>query len=190
MDSQGEATQLLKELRAGDKNALDELIPLVYDELRALAARYLHQERPDHTLQTTALVHEAYLRLIDQRDAQYSDRAHFLAIASSLIRRILIDHARARGAAKRGSSQKRQPLREDMHFHQSQSLDLLALDEALNRLADTDPRKCRVVELRYFGGLSSGEIAEVVSVSTATVEREWRTARAWLYRELGRGEPA
>jgi RNA polymerase sigma factor (TIGR02999 family) len=176
-----EATQLLLRFSAGDQNALNELLPLIYDELTAAAQRAMRHERPDHTLQTTALVHEAYLRLVDQTRAEWRNRAHFCAIAAQVMRRILVDHARAQQAAKR-SAGPRAPL--EATITGVQSPELAALDEALTRLGQLDPRQARVVELRYFGGLSIEETAEALDISPATVKREWTTAKAWLRREM------
>ena len=175
---------LLTKWRAGDPEALQALIPLVYQELRRIAQHHLSQERSDHTLQSTALVHEAYLRLMKQGAADIENRGHFLAVASRLMRQILVDHARAHRAAKRGSGLKLE-LDEDMAFQQGPSVDLIALDRALNELARLDPQQGRIVEMRFFGGLSIEETAEIIGVSRTTVKREWSTARAWLRREVG-----
>ncbi len=166
--------------------AMDELMPLVYDELRRLAQSYLRNERPGHTLQGTALVHEAYLRLIDQKQVQWQNRTHFFALAAQMIRRILVDHARAHKAGKRGAGAPKLSLDEVMGVAGTRDLDLVALDDALAELAKIDPDQCRIVELRFFGGLSIEETADVVGVSTATVNREWSAARAWLFREMSR----
>jgi len=183
-------TRLLLSWRDGNKAALDELLPLVYAELRRLAEAQLRHEKPGHTLQSTALVHEAYLRLIQQNEAQWQNRAHFFAVASRLIRRILVDHARARGAAKRGSGQPKlaldELLAEDIPGREQQDWELVALDDALERLARLDEQQSRVVELRFFTGLSVVETAEALGISPATVKRDWATARAWLMRELSR----
>ncbi len=179
-------TRLLADVRLGRREAVDRLLPVVHDELHRIAARYMRGERADHTLQPTALVNEAYLRLVDQRDIEWRDRAHFLGVAAQLMRLILVDHARARRAAKRAGGE-RVPLEEMMVVVDERDVDLVALDEALERLAAMDPRLGRVVELRYFGGLTTRETAEVLGVGTATVEREWATARGWLRRELTRG---
>lgn len=178
---------LLSKWRAGDQDALEALIPLVYQELRRIAQHHLKQERPDHTLQSTALVHEAYLRLTKQGPSNVTNRTHFLAVASHLMRQILVDHARGHRAAKRAHGLKLE-LREDVLVQEAPSLDLIALDDALNELAQLDPQQCRIVELRFFGGLSLEETAEIVGVSRTTVKREWSTARAWLRREIGRTE--
>jgi len=177
-------TQLLIGWSNGDKAALDSLLPLVYEELRQQAARYLRRERVGHTLQTTALIHEAYLRLIDQKNVHWQNRAHFFGIAAQLMRRILVDHARARTRAKRGGSNLRVSFNEANLLAASQDLDIVALDEALDRLAELDEQQSRVVELRFFSGLSVPETAEVLRISPATVKRDWSMAKAWLHREL------
>jgi RNA polymerase sigma factor (TIGR02999 family) len=178
-------TQLLVEWGGGDRAALDRLLPLVFDELRRLAASYLRRERAGHTLQPTALVNEAYLRLVDQEGAQWQNRAHFFGIAANLMRQILVDHARQRSADKRGGSQlQRLSLTQAERLVRQEELDVLALNEALERLAEFDPQQARIVELKFFGGLTIEETAEVLGVSHATVEREWKLARAWLRREL------
>ncbi len=178
-------THLLKEWSAGDPQALDRLTPLVYEELRHQAARYLRRERRSHTLQTTALIHEAYLRLIDAKDVHWQSRAHFFAIAANLMRRILVDHARRRDADKRGGSRVRVQLDEALAVADEADVDLLAIDEALDRLAVIDPQQARVVELRFFSGLSVEETAAALGVSPKTVKRDWSVARAWLRREIG-----
>jgi RNA polymerase sigma-70 factor (ECF subfamily) len=178
---------MLARLRAGDRRAADELLPLVYDELHRLASRYLHGERLGHTLQTTALVHEAYLRLINQEQVQAVDRVHFVALAAGAMRHILVDHARSRRTEKRGGGRQRVPLDDAVALFETHSSDLVALDEALNHLARVDERQSRVVECRVFGGLTADETAEALGVSTRTVERDWRHARAWLYRTLANG---
>jgi RNA polymerase sigma factor (TIGR02999 family) len=183
-----EITQLLTEYGAGNREAVDRLLPLVYPELRRIAARYLRAERPEHTLQPTALVHEAYLKLVDQRDVTWQNRVHFYGVAAQLMRRLLVDYARAHGASKRGGDQVRVPLEEALVVPQEQALDLVRLDEALERLAELDAQQSRVVELRYFGGLSIEETAEVLGVSPATVKRNWAMAKAWLHHELVGGE--
>jgi RNA polymerase sigma factor (TIGR02999 family) len=186
--SSDSVTRLLVDVRLGRRDALDRLLPLVHDELHRIAAGYMRRERADHTLQPPALVNEAYLRLVDQRDVEWRDRAHFLGVAAQLMRMILVDHARARRAAKRAGGAERVPLDETVLVGGERDVDLLALDEALARLAAFDAGLCRVVELRYFGGLTTREAAEVLGISTATVEREWATARGWLRRELTRGD--
>ncbi len=181
------ATQLLTRLTDGDQLAIDGLLPSVYDELRRRAAGLLAAERPDHTLSATALVHEAYLKLIDQRTARWQDRAHFCAIAAQAMRRILVDHARTRKRIKRGAG-RRASLDTELLIAFEQSTDLVSLDQAMHTLAVVNDTASRVVELRYFGGLTIKETAVVLCVSDTTVEREWRYARAWLYRALD--EPA
>jgi RNA polymerase sigma factor (TIGR02999 family) len=181
----GSVTALLKDWSGGDGHALERLIPLVYSELRRLAASYLRRERADHTLQPTALVHEAYLRLVDQKRVDWQSRAHFFGIAAQMMRRVLVDHARRRQAAKRGSRTYRISIAEDLPGAERDP-ELLSLDEALRGLEALDPRQARVVELRFFGGLSVEETAELLGVSPATVKREWQTARAWLAREIQR----
>lgn len=177
-----EITQLLLEWRKGDRTALDKLMPLVYEELRHLAKHYMAAERPGHTLQTTALIHEAYLRLIDQQEVP-QNRAHFFAIAAQAMRRVLVDHARTRGAAKHGGGAPKASL-EDAAVVPGRSAELIALDEALSDLATIDPRKSQVVELRYFGGLSVEETAEVLGLSPVTIMRDWSSAKAWLLRAI------
>jgi RNA polymerase sigma factor (TIGR02999 family) len=184
-----EITQLLKELSAGEHDETPvRLLPLVYDELRRLAAQYLSRERSDHTLQPTALVHEAFLRLVDQTQATWQDRAHFFRTAARAMRRILVDHARAHSADKRGGLARRLSLEEAAIEPAERATDLLALDEALQSLAKMDERKARVVELRFFGGLSVDETAEVLDVHRATVLRDWEVAKLWLYREISQKE--
>ena len=181
-------TGLLIEWRNGNSEALDRLMPLVYGELHELAARQLRRERPTHTLQSTALVHEAYLRLVDQRRVQWQHRDHFFAVASQMIRRILVNYARTRNAAKRGGSETRLVLDESIaRASGCRELDLEALDEALERLTGLDAQQGRIVELRFFGGLSVEATADFLSISPATVKRHWSVAKAWLFRELRRG---
>jgi RNA polymerase sigma factor (TIGR02999 family) len=175
--------ELFRLWRSGDDQALHRLLPLVYEELRRVARRHLRRERPDHTLQTTALVNEAYLRLMDQGVAEVRDRCHFVALTSHLMRQILVDHARARFAKKRDGGC-RVTLVEDLAVAEPGEIDVLAVDEALSRLAALDPQQARVVELRYFGGLSIRETSQVLGISEATVKRDWATARAWLHREI------
>jgi RNA polymerase sigma factor (TIGR02999 family) len=179
-----DVTQLLIDWNNGNRQALDELLPLVYDELRRVAARYLQRERPGHTLQGTALVHEAYLRLIDQTRVRWQNRAHFLGVAAQMIRRILVDHARAKQSAKRGGIAMKLSLDESIEAPERREVDLGALDDALEDLGKIDPQQTRVVELRFFTGLSIEETAEALSISPATVKRDWVVARAWLFREL------
>lgn len=187
--SRAEVTELLQQWSVGRQDALDELWPAIYGELRRLAASYLRRERPNHTLQATALVHEAFLKLVDQRAVRWQNRAHFFGIAAQMMRRILVDHARAHTASKRGSGIRPLSLDEALAVAPTSDVDLLALDEALTRLAEVDPRQGRVVELRFFGGLTVDETAEVLHVSPATIGREWTLAKAWLYAELGRAAP-
>jgi RNA polymerase sigma factor (TIGR02999 family) len=176
-------TVLLHQWKAGDAAALAALVPLVYDELHRLAAHYLRAERAGHTLQSTALVNEAYLRLVNQEPGDIGDRAHFIGVAAHVMRQVLVDHARARAAAKRGAGA-RVELRTEDYPLQVTNVDVIALDEALTGLAGFDPDLCRVVELRFFGGLSTEDCAAALGVSTATIKREWAAAKAWLSREL------
>ena len=182
---QGEVTVLLKRVQQGDKQAQSQLITAVYDQLRRMAARHLRRERRGHTLQTTALVHEVYLKLIDQKGATWQNRAHFFAVASRVTRRILVDYTRQRLAEKRGGGRAPLPLDEALVFSKEKSGELLALDEALERLEERDERVHRVIELRFFGGLSVEETAEVLGISARTVKREWSFGRAWLRGEMG-----
>jgi RNA polymerase sigma-70 factor (ECF subfamily) len=181
---QHEITQLLAEWSDGNQSALDELYPLVYDELHRLARRYMSRERQGHTLQTTALINEAYVRLVDQRNVHWANRSHFFAISAQIMRRILIDHARRHAYAKRGGGAQQVSLEEAATITPAQSLELIRLDEALKSLSERDPRRGQVVELRYFGGLNNEEIAGVLNVSENTVTRDWNMARAWLYQQL------
>lgn len=185
--SKEDTTRILREIRDGDESAAQRLVPLIYDDLRALAASYMRNEPADHTLQPTALVHEAFLRLVDTDRVEWRTRAHFMAVAARTMRRILVDHARRRRAAKRGGGRK-VTLVEGLAFSEPRPFDLVALDEALIKLMGIDERQSSVVELRFFGGLAVEEIAEVLEVSTATVKRDWRFARAWLLRELSTKE--
>ena len=169
---------------AQDKAALDELMPAIYDELHRLAQKYLSRERPDHTLQTTALVHEAYLRLVDQKTVNWENRAQFFGIAARMMRRILINHAKDRQAKKRSGYATRISLDDAVNFFEKAELDLAALDEALNELAVLDPQQAQIVELRFFGGLTIEEVAEVLEISIATTKREWDSAKLWLRRQL------
>jgi RNA polymerase sigma factor (TIGR02999 family) len=178
-------TELLIDWGKGDQAALEKLMPLVYNELRRLASNYLRRERANHTLQPTALVNEAYLRLIDQRNAKWQNRAHFFGISAQLMRRILVDHARQHQAAKRGGSkQQRLSITSAEKVVKQPEVDLLALNEALDELTLMDPQQAQIVELKFFGGLSIDETAEVLGISHATVERDWKMARAWLRRQL------
>ena len=179
-----QVTQLLVDWGKGDRAALDRLIPLVYDELRRLARYYMRRERGGATLQTTALLNEAYLRLVDQRNVRWQNRAHFFAIAAQLMRRILVDRARKRTNRKRGGDSHKVSLDEAALVSEARATDLIALDEALAALEALDERKSKVVELRFFGGLNIEETAEVMAISPATVQREWNMAKAWLYREI------
>ncbi len=177
-------TLLLERWGNGNKEVLDELLPIVYDELRRQAARYLRRERVGHTLQTTALIHEAYIRLVDQRNVRWQNRAHFFGIASQLMRRILVDHARTKKRAKRGGSDIRVSLTDVAVATKTEDLDVIALDEALERLEAIDKQQARIVELRFFSGMTVEETAEVLSISPATVKRDWSMAKAWLHREI------
>jgi RNA polymerase sigma factor (TIGR02999 family) len=185
--SPGEVTNLLIQLKKGNREAQSRLIPLVYAELRRVAARYMRGEQPGHSLQATALVHEAYLRLAGQQDISWQNRAHFFGVAANIMRRILVDHARAKQARKRGGSIQKVSFDEAVLVQPEPSRDFLALDEALERLARRDSRQSRIVELRFFGGLSEEEAAEVLGISVRTVKREWAVARAWLYKEISKG---
>ena len=185
--SQG-ITQLLERWSQGDEEALDQLMPLVYDELHRLAGAYLRSERREHTLQPTALVNEAYLKLVRQRNIQWQNRAQFFGVAAQLMRRILVDHARATSADKRGGDRVNVSLKNIGAFGTQPTTDVLALHDVLNRLAEIDPDQSRIVELRFFGGLTIEEAAEVMQISHSTVEREWKIAKAWLKRELTKGE--
>jgi RNA polymerase sigma factor (TIGR02999 family) len=183
--SSQDLTQMLIQLSEGKSQVVDDILPFTYDELRSLASNYLRRERSDHTLQPTALVHEAYLKLIDQTQVKWQNRAHFFGIAANIMRRILVDHARKHGADKRGGDAEKLPLEEEILIvSEGKSAELLALDEALENLARIDPQKSKIVELRYFGGLSVEETAEVLGVSEITVKRHWRMAKAWLYGQL------
>jgi RNA polymerase sigma factor (TIGR02999 family) len=181
-------TELLIEWSNGDKGALDRLVPLVYDELRSVARHHLSREDPGHTLTCTALVHEAYLRLVDQGRVQWRNRAHFFAVAAQMIRRILVDHARQRQADKRGGATPKIALDERIAMPKQRDVNLVALDDALESLATLDPQQSRVVELRFFAGLTIPETAEVLGISTSTVERHWITAKAWLFDQVSRSE--
>ena len=185
MSTQGEITQLLANWSEGDEAALKKLLPLVYGELHRLANAYMRRERPDHTLQTTELVHEAYLRLVGQQGSHFQTRAHFFAVAARVMRNILVDHARGRRRAKRGDGLPGLPLGDVAVMSDERADELVAVNTALDSLTAVDPRKGRVFELRYFGGMSIDEAAEALKVSPATVTRDWRMARAWLQRELG-----
>ena len=184
-----QVTQLLHRWRDGDSVALESLLPLVYAELRRLASRYLASERAGHTLQPTALVHEAYLRMLEGADRPWQDRVHFYAVAAQLMRRILVDHARARGAAKRGGGAVMVPLDEARARAEDGATDVLALDQALSDLESIDPRKSRIIELRYFGGLTIDQVAELLELSAPTIVKETRLARAWIHRQISAEPP-
>ena len=183
-ENQKEITELLIAWNEGQQEALERLLPVVYDELRKLARSYLRRERSDHTLQATALVHEAYLRLIDQQGVNWKNRAHFFGIASQMMRRILVNHALARNSEKRGGDYNKLTLDEAVDYAKRRDIDLIALDDALKELEKLDPQQSRVVELRFFGGLSIEETAEVLNLSAATVKRDWATAKLWLQRQI------
>ncbi len=185
---QQDVTRILTAVRSGDEQAVNDLLPVVYDELRALAQRFLGQERRDHTLQATALVHEAYLRLVKQDQAQWQDRAHFFAIAAQAIRRVLVDHARAHKRQKRGGGRGAVTLSVANPVFAGPDIDLEALDEAIRQLAEHEPLEAQIVEMRFFAELTEEEIAEVLGISDRTVRRHWNYAKAWLYREMKKGE--
>jgi len=182
--SQSQVTQLLLDWSDGDQEALNKLISLVYHELKRMARHYMRRERADHTLQTSALVNEAYLRLVDYRSVRIQDRAHFLSVAAQAMRRILVEHARGHTRAKRGGDACRVSLDQAATLADGKAANMVALDDALNTLAEFDPRKSKIVELRYFAGLNIDETAEVIGVSPATVKREWTTAKIWLHRQV------
>jgi len=179
-----EVTIYLREYQNGNREALDKLFPVVYDELRRLAASRLRGERSDHTLQPTALVHEAYMRLVEQHSADWQNRAHFFGLAAEMMRRILVNHAVKNNAEKRFGNQTKLALDEMIDFTHGQDINLILLDEALNKLAEFDPKQAKIVELKFFAGLTSEEIAEVMQISDSTVKREWRIAKAWLHDQL------
>ncbi len=183
-----EVTQVLVDWSKGDQNAPDRLMPLVYEELRKLARNYLQRERSDHTLQATGLVHEAYLRLVDQSSMTWQNRAHFFAVAAQVMRRILVDHARAHRAEKRGGEREKIEFDEALAPSGEKAVDLIALDDALHDLVTFDPRQSRIVEMRFFGGLTNEEIGDVLGISPRTIKREWRLAKAWLRREIMKEE--
>jgi RNA polymerase sigma factor (TIGR02999 family) len=189
-ESSSPVTELLVRWRSGDRKALEALMPLVYDELRRLANHYLRQERSDHTLQSTALVHEAYLRLAGGRAPQWENRAHFFGIAARLMRQILVEHARSRGAGKRGANAPRLELEESLALAPQTDVDVIALDKALEELSQFDEQQSRIVELRFFAGLTIEDTSEVLGISPATVKRDWVTARAWLFRAMTGEAPA
>ena len=182
--SEEEVTALLRRWRDGDEGALNKLTPLVYDELHRLAHKYIRRERPGHTLQTTALVNEAYVRLVDQNSVDWQNRAHFFGVAAQVMRHILVDYARQQTAVKRGGGVERFNLDEGLIVSKESAAELVALDEALKALSKLYPRRSKVVELRYFGGLNNKEASEILNVSETTIERDWRFARAWLFREM------
>ncbi|HEX5705424.1 MAG TPA: sigma-70 family RNA polymerase sigma factor [Pyrinomonadaceae bacterium] len=188
-DAQHDVTQILNDWSGGDQKAQERLMPFVYDELRRLARSFLVKERGDHTLQPTALVHEAYVRLVDQTRVNWQNRAHFYGIAARMMRRVLVDHARAHAAEKRGGGAIRLSIDDVQVPLEQRAADFVALDEALEKLSQFDKRKGKVVEMRFFGGLNDEEIAEVLGVTTRTVLRDWKKARLWLYRELSTSEP-
>ena len=188
MSTAKEVTSLLAQLRSGNQEVASQLVSLVYPQLRKLARRYMKRERQDHTLQATALVHEAYVRMFGSEPIAWQDRAHFFAVAAQQMRRILVDHARQLGAEKRGGSQIRVSLTDVNGLPEKREENLVALDDALTGLEALDPRACRVVELRFFGGLTEKEAAEVLGVSVSTVRRDWEFARAWLFDQLSRGQ--
>lgn len=187
MDSRSAITQMLSRVREGDRRAADELLPLVYDELRRLAARYLSAETPGHTLSATSLVHEAYLRLFDETQSRWEDRIHFFAVAAQAMRRILVDHARGRQALKRGGGRQRIPYEDVNKAAPEPDAYLLALDDALRKLVDLDAQQCRIIELHYFAGLTLEQTANLLGVSVRTVQRDLTMARGWLHREITRG---
>ena len=182
--SRDDITELLQACSEGERDAFDRLIPVVYEDLRAIAHQRLSRERPDHTLNTTGIVHEAYIKLVPQATATWRDRAHFFAVSSKVMRDLLIDHARERNAAKRGGGAIHIPIADELHGRDTRTIDLLALDEAMARLGEMDTRLEQVVECRYFGGLSMKETAEALGTSLRTAERDWRRARAYLYQAL------
>jgi RNA polymerase sigma factor (TIGR02999 family) len=182
---QHEVTELLTAVRDGDRDALDRVMSLVYDEMRKIAAWHLKRERPDHTLQPTELVHEAYMRMVQRESRNWENRAHFLGVATQAIRRILVEHARARAREKRGGGAIRVTLSEGLAADQAIDVDMLALDEVLTRLGEEEPIEQKIVELRFFGGLTEEETARVLGVGRRTVARHWAFAKAWLYREMG-----
>jgi len=186
--SANEVTQLLIDWGEGDKAALDKLLPLVDEELRRLASRYMRRENPGHTLQTSALVNEAYLRLVEQKSVHWQNRAHFFGIAAQLMRRILVDHARSHQYAKRGGGAQKVALDEAAMPTQERAAELVALHEALTELSGMDERKGRIVEMKFFGGLTTEEVAEVLQVTPRTIEREWRKAKAWLHHAISKEE--
>jgi RNA polymerase sigma factor (TIGR02999 family) len=188
MTDPGEITEILGRVANGDSRAYDQLLPKVYDQLRALAAHYMQAERQGHSLQPTELVHEAFLKLAGQTEVEWQSRTHFYAIAAQAMRRVLVDHARARLRQKRGGGMPNVSLEETISIAGEPPLDLLALDEALSQLAEEDPRKVRVVELLYFGGLTAEEAGQVLGLSARTIERDWAYSRTWIFAKLGKAE--
>ena len=184
-----EVTQLLADLRTGQHQAHEQLFPIVYSELRKIAANYMRRERTDHTLQATALVHEAYMQLVDQTRVTWQNRAHFFGVAAQLMRRILVDHARSQNALKRGGDAQKISLDDSVGLAAGPPVAFDELDEALNRLHELDPNQAKIIELRFFGGLTVEEVSEVIGLSTATIEREWRMAKAWLHNQLTATRP-
>ena len=184
MDNSGNITQLLNDYKSGNREAIDEIFPLVYDELRKLASSRLKSERDDHTLQPTALVHEAYLRLIEQNKQTWENRIHFFGLAAEMMRRILVNHALGKNRIKRFGNQTRLALDEAVSFAQEKEIDVVLLDEALVNLAKFDAAQAKIIELKFFGGLTNEEVAEVLGISDSTVKREWRIAKAWLHQQL------
>lgn len=184
MSSPADVTQILRAMNAGDKEAPEKLLPIVYEELRKLAHGYMRSERPDHTLQATALVHEAYIQLVDWQNVTWQNRAHFFAAAAKMMRKILVDHARQRNAEKRGGGVRNILLDEAVSFPADQSVELVDLDDALTELASFDPVQAHIVEMRFFGGMTIEETAHALSISDSTVKREWRVAKAWLFGRL------
>ena len=189
-DPSEQITELLVRWRGGDQVALDALVPLVYSELRQIAQHYLQRERSDHTLQSTALVHEAYVRLLGNKVPQWQDRAHFFGVAARVMRQILVEYARSHQAAKRGGGAYKVTLEEGLQAPQPVDVDVIMLDDALKQLASLDPQQSHIVELRFFAGLSIEDTSEVLGISPSTVSREWTSARAWLHREISRGSSA
>ncbi|MBL8212288.1 MAG: sigma-70 family RNA polymerase sigma factor [Bryobacterales bacterium] len=183
-DPNHDVTLLLSELKSGRAEAAEQLLPLVYQELRRIAGAYMRRERSNHTLQATALVHEAYMQLVDQTRVDWKNRAHFFGVAAQLMRRILVEHARAHHAQKRGGNASKLSLDDVINHFPDREVTLVALDDSLKELERLDPRQSRIVELRFFGGLTTEEVSEVMGISTATIEREWRSARAWLHTQL------
>jgi RNA polymerase sigma-70 factor, ECF subfamily len=185
-DASKDVTRLLEELRGGNEDAVARLVPLLYSELRRMAASYLSRERRDHTLQPTAVVHEAYFRLVDQKNVHWQNRQHFFGVAAQAMRRVLVDHARSHQSLKRGGAQGKVSLESAMVCATDRSAELVAIDEALGRLVTFDPQQARIIELRFFGGLTVEETAQVLGISPATVKRDWSVAKAWLAREIGK----